>query len=323
MWGFGVAAGGARPARGRRGGAVTARRHSAHGWHIAAMRCGSRPWCIACPGWRWPASCRCISWRSGLPSTARRGSTASCAGPTTAGQARRDGARVPAGGAHAGRHARAGDREPALAAECQKQLATAALIVAATCCRSSSWPARSERLPMLERLKTDILILGSGGAGLFAALHAHQADPGPRDHRRHQGPARQMRLHAHGAGRLQRRAQSRRLRRAPFHGHHRGRQVAAQPGARLDAGDQGHRARARAGERDRLLLRPQSRRHAARQGVRRPDLRPHRAQGRPDRHRDHQPADGAGVGAADPAAGGASRGRARFRPRTARRSPAC
>jgi fumarate reductase flavoprotein subunit len=27
------------------------------------------------------------------------------------------------------------------------------------------------------RLKTDILILGSGGAGLFAALHAHQADP--------------------------------------------------------------------------------------------------------------------------------------------------
>jgi fumarate reductase flavoprotein subunit len=30
---------------------------------------------------------------------------------------------------------------------------------------------------MLERLKTDILILGSGGAGLFAALHAHRADP--------------------------------------------------------------------------------------------------------------------------------------------------
>ena len=30
---------------------------------------------------------------------------------------------------------------------------------------------------MLERFKTDILILGSGGAGLFAALHAHQANP--------------------------------------------------------------------------------------------------------------------------------------------------
>src|SRR5437773_7592617 len=29
----------------------------------------------------------------------------------------------------------------------------------------------------LERLKTDILILGSGGAGLFAALHASKADP--------------------------------------------------------------------------------------------------------------------------------------------------
>ncbi len=29
----------------------------------------------------------------------------------------------------------------------------------------------------LERLQTDILILGSGGAGLFAALHAHRADP--------------------------------------------------------------------------------------------------------------------------------------------------
>src|SRR6201987_3137035 len=29
----------------------------------------------------------------------------------------------------------------------------------------------------VERLKTDILILGSGGAGLFAALHAHKANP--------------------------------------------------------------------------------------------------------------------------------------------------
>ncbi len=30
---------------------------------------------------------------------------------------------------------------------------------------------------MLDRIKTDILILGSGGAGLFAALHAHKANP--------------------------------------------------------------------------------------------------------------------------------------------------
>src|SRR6476469_3880346 len=29
----------------------------------------------------------------------------------------------------------------------------------------------------VERLQTDILILGSGGAGLFAALHAHKANP--------------------------------------------------------------------------------------------------------------------------------------------------
>jgi len=30
----------------------------------------------------------------------------------------------------------------------------------------------------LQEIRTDVLILGSGGAGLFAALHAHQADPG-------------------------------------------------------------------------------------------------------------------------------------------------
>ena len=33
-------------------------------------------------------------------------------------------------------------------------------------------------LSVVRRIKTDILILGSGGAGLFAALHAQQADPG-------------------------------------------------------------------------------------------------------------------------------------------------
>src|SRR6266446_4729947 len=43
--------------------------------------------------------------------------------------------------------------------------------------RSSCWRACSEDHMTLERLKTDILILGSGGAGLFAALHAHKADP--------------------------------------------------------------------------------------------------------------------------------------------------
>ncbi|MEQ8194741.1 MAG: FAD-binding protein, partial [Rhodospirillales bacterium] len=29
----------------------------------------------------------------------------------------------------------------------------------------------------MKRLQTDVLILGSGGAGLFAALHAHKAAP--------------------------------------------------------------------------------------------------------------------------------------------------
>ena len=29
----------------------------------------------------------------------------------------------------------------------------------------------------MKTVKTDILIIGSGGAGLFAALHAHQANP--------------------------------------------------------------------------------------------------------------------------------------------------
>src|ERR1035437_9992046 len=29
----------------------------------------------------------------------------------------------------------------------------------------------------MRKIKTDILILGSGGAGLFAALHAHQGNP--------------------------------------------------------------------------------------------------------------------------------------------------
>src|ERR671935_119832 len=42
---------------------------------------------------------------------------------------------------------------------------------------SFCWRACSDVRMSLERLRTDILILGSGGAGLFAALHALKANP--------------------------------------------------------------------------------------------------------------------------------------------------
>ena len=83
------------------------------------------------------------------------------------------------------------------------------------------------------------------------------------------------------------------------------------------------RAHPRARERARLLLRPQPRRHHPPEGVRRPDLRPHGAQGRPDRHRDHQPPRRAGVGARHRPARRAPRGRARAHARRRARSPAC
>ncbi len=89
-----------------------------------------------------------------------------------------------------------------------------------------------DEMQMIDRHDTDILILGSGGAGLFAALHAHaiRANPDLEGYARGQGPDRQMRLHAHGPGRLQRCARAGRHGRAPFHGHDRRRQVAARPG---------------------------------------------------------------------------------------------
>ena len=76
----------------------------------------------------------------------------------------------------------------------------------AQCCARLGVNVEELDASAVARLRTDILILGSGGAGLFAALHAHQADPTLVDHGRGQGPARQVRLHAHGPGRLQRRA---------------------------------------------------------------------------------------------------------------------
>ena len=55
----------------------------------------------------------------------------------------------------------------------------------------------------MERIKTDILILGSGGAGLFAALHARRAAPDADITIAVKGLLGKLRLHAHGAGRLQ------------------------------------------------------------------------------------------------------------------------
>ena len=160
-----------------------------------------------------------------------------------AGEARRKRARIPAHGAYVRGAAAAGDRESRLA-----RRAEAACDHRGRQCPPSSRSCFSracfEDRVTLERLETDILILGSGGAGLFAALHAHKANPASRHHRRQQGPAREMRLHPHGAGRLQRGAQPRQLGRAPFHGHDRGRQMAAASGARLDAGVDRDRARA-------------------------------------------------------------------------------
>ena len=124
-----------------------------------------------------------------------------------------------------------------------------------------------------------------------------ERQPRTRRHHRGQGPARQMRLHPHGARRLQRRAVAGRLGRAPFHGHDRRRRLAQRPGSRLAPGRDRAQAHPRAGNRARLLLRPQSGRHRAPEGLRRADFRPHRAQRRPHRHRDHQPAGGTGLAA--------------------------
>ena len=79
----------------------------------------------------------------------------------------------------------------------------------------------------IERLKTDILILGSGGAGLFAALHAHAADPALDIVVVTKGLLGKCGCTRMVQGGYNVALQSRRLRRAPFHGHDRGRQVAA------------------------------------------------------------------------------------------------
>ena len=78
----------------------------------------------------------------------------------------------------------------------------------------------------------------------------------------------------------------------------------------MDAGQRGAGPGARARVPLRLLLRPARRRPHPPEAVRGPDARPHHPQGRPHRHRDHEPADRAGAGAraSIARAGGAPRG---------------
>ena len=88
---------------------------------------------------------------------------------------------------------------------------------------------------MTERHDTDILIIGCGGAGLFAALHAQQAAT-----RRAVTVAVKGLLGKCGCTRMVQGGYNvalgaGRLGRAPLHGHDRGRQVAAAPGHRLAA----------------------------------------------------------------------------------------
>ena len=93
----------------------------------------------------------------------------------------------------------------------------------------------------MQTLDTDILILGAGGAGLFAALHAKKARPELDVTIAVKGLLGKVRLHPHGAGRLQRRAARRGFGRAAFHGHDRGRRLAQPAGAGVAPGQ--HRAR--------------------------------------------------------------------------------
>ena len=152
----------------------------------------------------------------------------------------------------------------------------------------------------LERLKTDILILGSGGAGLFAALHALKANP-------------DLDITIASKGLLGKCGCTRMVQG--------GYNVALNPGDSverhfMDTIEGGkwlpHQELAwtlvsTAVERVRELeneigcffdRNPDGTLHG--KAFAGPELRPHRAQGRSHRHRDHQPADGAGLGASDP-----------------------
>ena len=175
----------------------------------------------------------------------------------------------------------------------------------------------------MRSLETDILILGSGGAGLFAALHAHQAAPDAAITVAVKGL-----LGKCGCTRM----------------------VQGGYNVALATGDSVERHFMDTIEGGKwlpdqdlawtLVTLAVERIHELENELgcffdRNPDgtihqkafagqtLRPHGAQGRPDRHRDHQPARRAGVGARHRAPRGASRGRAHQEQQTATRSPAC
>ena len=169
---------------------------------------------------------------------------------------------------------------------------------------------------MIETLKTDMLIIGSGGAGLFAALHAAKANPDLDITLAVKGLV--------GKSGCTRMVQG-------------GYNVAVAAGDSIErhfmdtivggkwlphqdlawaSRQRGGEMHPRARERVWLLLRPQPGRHAAPEGLCRAELRPDSAQGRSDGHRDHQPPVRAGLGAQCAPAGGAPGGGAHPRPRT-------
>ena len=195
-----------------------------------------------------------------------------------------------------------------MAARCTATSMTAAAIAA----RRGLWRsigASEVTARWMNRLDTDILILGAGGAGLFAALHAKRPSPISTS------PSRSRACSANAAARAWCRAattsRSRRAIRSSATSWTRSRAARWLNDQELAwlLVTQAPVAHPRAGERARLLLRPQSRRHDPPEGVRRADLRPHRAQGRPHRHRDHQPAGRAGLAARRAPAGGSPRAR--------------
>ena len=182
---------------------------------------------------------------------------------------------------------------------------------------------------VVDSLDTDILVLGAGGAGLCAALHA--ADRAPR-----------LTVTVAVKGLLGRAGCTRMVQggynavlAAPdsIDAHLldtlAGRGVDQRSGAGVDPGPRGARPRARAGGPLRLLLRPPPGRADPPEALRGAEPRPHHPQGRPHRHRDHEPPDRAGLAApVHPPARGAPRGGAaprRRRPRgrgaAARRAP--